>query len=184
MCEDYFNLSAAGLIGVGEWMCSFLLLIHENQSIISNWNLPFYFPPQRRGKKGEHLVFDRSQFGDFLGRTIFSVRHVSWAVLSVSARDPTEIVLIPGASTGSGSLCSELPAMAGRSARFCVDIRFFPIFLHSVSRISQTKNSVNKCQTHFLQLHEEAAQSSYLSLSLTLTQSDAHYLYRKLIGRG
>lgn len=163
-------------------MCSFL--IHVNESVILNWTLSFCFPPQRRSKKGEHLVFDRSEFGDFLGRTIFSVRCISWAVLCPSARDLLEIVLIPGAPADSGSVCSELPAVAGRSARFCVDIRFSLIFLQSASHISQALNSINKCQTHFLQLREKAARSDYLSLSLTLTQSAPHYLYRKLIKRG
>lgn len=158
--------------------------MHVNECVILNGTLSFCFPPRRRGKKGEHIVFDRSEFGDFLGRTVFSVRSISWAVLSASARDLPETVLIPGASTDSRSLCSELPAMAGRSARFCVDIRFFPIFLQSVSHISQALISINKCQTHFLLLCEKATQSGYLSLLFTLTQSDPHYLYRKLIGRG
>lgn len=162
-------------------MCSFLYLIHANESVILNWTLSFCFPPQRRGKKGEHIVFGRSEFGDFLGRTIFSVRCFScW--FECITRDLPEMVLIPGASTDSRSLCSELPATAGRSARFSVDIRFFPIFLQSVSHISQALNSINKRQTHFLQLRDEAAQNGYLSLSLTLTQSDPHYLYRKWIG--
>lgn len=102
----------------------FLFLIHVNESVILNWTLSFCFLPQRRSKKEEHVVFDRSEFGDFLGRTIFSVRWISWAVLSASATHLPEIVLIPGASTGSGSLFRA--SSNGREiSRFCVGISVF-----------------------------------------------------------
>lgn len=82
----------------------------------------------------------------------FSVKCISGAVLSGLAKDLPEMGLIQGPSMDSGSLCSELPAVAGRSARFCVDMRFFPMIVQSVSHISLAPNSINRCQMHFLQL--------------------------------
>lgn len=104
------------LLGQLEWAsgCAPFFFLYTNESVILNWTLSVCFPPQRRGKKGEHIVFERSEFGDFLGRTIFSVRCISWAMLGAPSRDLPEAVRIPGVSTDSGNLCSELPAMAGR----------------------------------------------------------------------
>lgn len=98
----------------------------------------------------------------------FSVKYISGAVLSGLAKDLPEMGLIPEPSMDSGSLCSELPAVAGRSARFCVDIRFFPIIVQSVSHISQAPNTINRCQTHFLQLCGKDVEWQFI----TFTHSD------------